>query len=159
MIAPPRHDAHTLEHHRLIAIDAFRRERLDEPVEEYHELFDTYSGVIEDLLEATVDLTALDEHAITVLSDDALAEAFRYLAGPPISKDDLKIVADANSLRPDRLRADPALLQRILQVVRDGLDRRRFVWVSEGRDPTETEKNAAVIADQSPHRREKAAGI
>lgn len=146
MLAPPKHDDQALEADRRIAIELFRKERLEEPVEAYHDLFDKYQGVIEDLLEATVDLTALHENALDVMSTASLAEALRYLAGPPISTDDLLIVAEATSLRPERLKKDPDTLRRIIQVVRDGLDRRRFVWISEGREPSEPEKNAAIIA-------------
>ena len=146
MLAPPIHTDESLEKERRAAIDQFRRERLEEPVEEYHDLFDIYQGVVEDLLEATVDLTALDEHALDVMSDSSLLEAFRYMAGPPISTDDLKTVSEADSLRPSRLAKDPETLLRIIGVIRDGLDRRRFAWVSEKRDPTEAEKHAAVLA-------------
>jgi hypothetical protein len=146
VLLPPKHDAATLERERLIAIELFRKERLEEPVERYHDLFDEFQGVIEDLLEATVDLAALDEKALDVMSNDALAQAFRYLAGPPISTDDLLVVAEASSLKPERLKNDPEMLKRIIQVIRDGLDRRRFAWVTERREPTEPEKNAAIIA-------------
>ena len=33
-----------------------------------------------------------------------------------------------------------------LDVVRMGLDRRRFPWIAEGREPSETERHAAVLA-------------
>lgn len=146
MLAPPSHSDEALERDRLSAIELFRKARLEEPVEAYHDLFDKYQSVVEELLEATVDLTALNEKALDVMGTASLAEAFRYLAGPPISTDDLRVVAEAVSLKPERLKADPVMLQRIVQVVRDGLDRRRFAWVSEQREPSETEKNAAVIA-------------
>jgi hypothetical protein len=35
---------------------------------------------------------------------------------------------------------------RIVEVIRNGLDRRRFPWVSEEREPSEAEKQAAVTA-------------
>ncbi len=146
MIVPPKRDDASLEQDRTKATDLFRKERLEEPVEAYHDLFDKYQGVVEDLLEETIDLSALDQHALDVMSNAALAEAFRYLAGPFISEDDLLVVAEASSLNPEKLKNDPAALGRIIQVVKDGLDRRRFAWVSEGREPNEAEKNAAVVA-------------
>lgn len=66
--------------------------------------------------------------------------------GPPISTDDLKIVAEAASLNAARLKADPDLVLRLIQVILDGLDRRRFVWVSERREATDAERQAAIIA-------------
>ena len=145
MIPPPVWSSSQLEEARLEAIGAFREERLQEPLEMYLDLFDEYQGVVDDLLESTVDLTDLDTSALQVLSDPNLLWAFRFLAGPPISADDLKTLAEA-SLAPGPLRTDPEMRQRILDVVRMGLDRRRFPWIAEGRDPNEAERNAAVVA-------------
>jgi hypothetical protein len=146
MIAPPIRLADDLERERLVSIIDFRRGRLEEPLEDYLEHVDEYLGSFEDLLEATVDLMQIEHVALDILSDAELLEAFRYLAGPPISTDDLKIVAEAASLTPKRLQKDPALVQRIVEVVQIALDRRRFPWVSEGREPSPAEREAAVLA-------------
>ncbi len=69
----------------------------------------------------------------------------RYLTGPPISSDDLMVVAEA-TLTSKRILSDPAMVDRLIQVILDGLDRRRFPWVTENRSPTESEKAAAVLA-------------
>lgn len=110
------------------------------------EAFDEYQGVFEELLESTVDLTRLAPAALEVLTDDRLMEAFRYLAGPPISLDDLKTVAEATSYHKKRLEADPDLAKRTVELVLMALDRRRFPWLSEDREPTEAEKAASVVA-------------
>jgi hypothetical protein len=123
----------------------FREERLQEPLEAYTEAFDQYHGAVEDLLETSVDLTQLDQTVIDVLTNPALLEAFRYLAGPPISEDDLMVVAEAQ-LTASRLRENPEMAARVLGVVRMALDRRRFPWVIDQREPTPAEKNAAIIA-------------
>src|SRR5207249_7904169 len=83
---------------------------------------------------------------LDVLTDERLLEVFRYLPGPPISKDDLKTVADAPSLAATRLKAEPETVHRVVDVVLQGLDRRRFPWIRDGRDPTEAERKAAIIA-------------
>jgi hypothetical protein len=119
---------------------------MQEPLEAYLVALETYQGNFEDLLERTVDLTDLDSPALAVLTDPELLNAFRYLAGPPISTDDLKTLADAPSLSPRRLRRHPDLVRRIVEIILTGMDRRRFPWVSEGRDPSEAEKDAAVLA-------------
>ena len=124
----------------------FRDVRIQEPLDAYVEVFDEYQAVLETVLEQTVDLSHIRQEGRELLSNPKAQEALRYLMGPPISTDDLKIVADAASLNPARLKADPELVQRLIQVVLDGLDRRRFVWVSEERDPTEAEKHAAIVA-------------
>ena len=68
---------------------------MEEPLEDYLEAFDEYQGRVEEFLEATVDLSQLEAAALQVLTDPHLLEAFRYLAAPPISQDDLKVLADA----------------------------------------------------------------
>lgn len=146
MIEPPVWNDDQLEADRIKAIAAFSKERLEEPLEDYLEAFDEYQGYVEEVLEATVDLTDLDETALDVLGDPRLLEAFRYLAGPPISEDDLKVLADARSLSRSALEGTPDLVQRLIAVVRQVLDRRRFSWVVENREPTEAERNAAILA-------------
>lgn len=145
MIERPRWSEEELEASRKRSIEIFRIQRMAEPLEAYLEAFDDYLGVVEDLLETTVDLTDLDSTALHVLTDPKLLEAFRYIAGPPISTDDLQTVAEA-ALSASRLRTDAEMVRRIVQVVLAGLDRRRFPWVVERREPTEPERNAAVLA-------------
>lgn len=142
---PPRWTDAELEKERLAAIELFRRCRIEEPLEQYIAKFDEYQGVVEELLETTVDLSDLDSALLQVLTEPKLLEAFRYLAGPPISDDDLKVVAEA-VLSPKKLLEDAEMARRVRQVVLSGLDRRRFPWVIAGRDPTEAERQAAVIA-------------
>jgi hypothetical protein len=137
-----------LERDRLLAVEDFRKERMQEPLEQYLNAFDDYQGVVEELLETTVDLTQLDDTALEVLCDNRLALAFRYLAGPMISEADLKTLADA-VLTPKRLRSEPEMVRRIVEVIRAGLDRRRFVWMSEQREPSEHERAAAILATAS----------
>lgn len=145
MISPPVWTPEQLEVERVRAVAAFRRERLQEPLETYLEFFDEYQGVLEDLLEQTVDLTRLRPEAIAGLSDAKFQEAVRYLTGPPISLDDWRVVADA-ALGGRALSANPETVDRLIQVILDGLDRRRFPWVSEGRDATPPERDAAILA-------------
>lgn len=118
---------------------------MQEPLEDYLEYFEEYQAAVENLLETSVDLQRLDDTAVDILTDANLLEAFRYLPGPPISADDLKTLGDA-VLSPARLRSNPAMVRRLVDVVRAGLDRRRFPWVTESREPTEHEKGAAVLA-------------
>lgn len=134
-----------LDEQRLVAIELFRSRRIEEPLEQYLANFDESQGTVEELLESTIDLSDLNSRLVEVLTAPKLLEAFRYLVGPPISDDDLKVVAEA-ALSRQRLMSDPAMVARIRQVVLSGLDRRRFPWVVEGREPTEAERQAAVIA-------------
>jgi XamI restriction endonuclease len=145
MIEPPRWNEQQLSLGLNKAQELFRQERMQEPLEAYLEAFEQYQSAVENLLETSVDLTHLEQSVIDILTDPALLEAFRYLSGPPISEDDLKVLAEA-VLSPSRLREDPDMAQRVLNVVRVGLDRRRFPWIAEQREPTEQERGAAVLA-------------
>jgi hypothetical protein len=145
MTVPPQWSHDELERERLASIEIFRRRRMEEPLEQYIANFDEYQGVVETLLESTVDLSDLNTSLVEVLTAPKLLEAFRYLAGPPISDDDLMVLAEA-VLSRQRIQRDPEMAARIRQVVLSGLDRRRFPWVIEGREPTETERQAAIIA-------------
>ena len=146
MKAPPRWTEEQLTAGLKESKSRFQKERLEEPVEAYLEAFESYQGTMEELLEASVDLTQLQENAVELLSDPASRTVFRYLAGPPISTDDLKVLADDAYLSRSRLRSDPAMVARVYEVVRVGLDKRRFPWISDGREPTEAERTAAVVA-------------
>ncbi len=147
-IDPPRSSGEQLESARQRAIENFRKERLEEPLEAYLDFFETYQGTMENLLEKTVDLTQIEEHALDILTEPESLLAFRYLAGPPISYDDLKVLSEADSLSTARLRRDHDLVKRVIGTVLAGLDRRRFPWIApEGRrEPTEAERQAAILA-------------
>ena len=146
MIDPPVWSDEQLDTNRLKAIVAFSKERLEEPLEHYLKAFDNYRDRVEKILNDTANLMNLDDKALDVLGNPRLLEAFRYLAGPPISQDDLKVLADARSLARSNLEKEPVLVKRLIAVVRKVLDRRRFVWVVEGREPTDAERHAAVQA-------------
>lgn len=127
----------------------FRKERLEEPVEAYSEAFDLVRDAIENLIEETVDLSLLDDKASELLQKPDMLDAIRYLAGPPISRDDLLTLLDSGSIAPGVLRANPDLVRRLIQTVRDALDRNRFPWVSDGREPKGSERDAAIIASSA----------
>lgn len=146
MIEAPSWTPEQLESDRRKSIAIFRSERMEEPLEDYLEAFDEYQRYIEKLLETTVDLTQLDSAALEVLTDSHLLQAFRYLAAPPISEDDLTILADARSLAKGRLQNKSEDVRRLIEIVRLVLDRRRFAWIVENREPTEAERGAAVMA-------------
>jgi hypothetical protein len=146
-LEPPRWDDERLEADRRKAIVDFREERIREPLEEYLEKFEEARDAFDELMEETVDLTGLSARAVDILTNPELLSAVRYLAGPPISHDDLRLLADA-TFASSRLRADPAMAQRIIETVMLGLDRQRFPWLTpnEIREATETERASAVLA-------------
>ena len=146
MIQPPVWNRDELESASRQAEEHFRSERHTEPLETYLALFDEYRDVVAEVMERTADLTRLNEPALSILSDPTQREVFRYLTGPPVSEDDLKVLMGASSISPARLAADSELLKRIVQFVVDWHDRRRFHWVREGGEPKENDRAAAVLA-------------
>jgi hypothetical protein len=80
------------------------------------------------------------------LRKEKLGAALRYLAGPPISEDDLRVLADCASIAPGFLRNDPQSAKRVLGTIAQALDKQRLPWIAEKRTPTEMEREAAVLA-------------
>jgi hypothetical protein len=117
--APPRWCTAQLTVDAATAIAQFREERMGEPLEEYLERFDEVRAKMEDLLELTVDLSKLRDMAVDVLTDPGLFEAVRYLAGPPISKDDLSVLSDA-TLSPASVKRNPRPRPQSVPVGRRG---------------------------------------
>ncbi len=143
--APPRWSAEALDRDIAAAVEAFRRERFAEPLEQYPAHLDECLGTVEELIELTVDLSELRERAGEVVSEARYTEALRFLAGPFISVDDLRVIAQT-SVAPTALRTDPGAAARVVDTVLAGLDSRRFPWVAERREPHEDEKAAAALA-------------
>lgn len=132
---------------RLEAIKNFRAERLEEPLELYLDAFDDYLGATEEFLEASVDLTQLEERAADIVTNKALLKTLRYIAAPPISDDDLKTLAEVKSLAPGALKKNPAAVRDIVRTVMVAIDRKRFTWdFTKGAEPNEQERSAAVLA-------------
>ena len=147
-IEPPRWGDQQFEEQLTAAKAAFCEERLREPLEQYLEVFDEYAARVRALLLGTDHLTNWTGAFEIVLSDEVGMDVLRYVAGPPISADDLKTLADA-SLAPGRLRNDPEMADRVLEVVLTSLDAKRFPWVAEQRQPDLAERQAATVASAS----------
>lgn len=118
---------------------------MKEPLEVYLEAFDKWQANVEKLFETTRDLTDLEATASRFLIEPPLLHVFRYLAGPPISLDDLCELAEV-ALKASQLTKDVKAIRRIVGVVQTAIDRRRFPWVREGRAATNAEKFAAILA-------------
>ena len=146
MKPPPNWSSQQLEDARQYAEEHFREGRHTEPLELYLELFDDYQGVVEEVMEETVDLSRLRTVALDLIEDDRKLEVLRYLSGPPVSADDLKVLLQAKSLAASRFKAEPELLDRLMGFVQDWHDRRRFPWLSESWEPEEHDRKAAILA-------------
>ena len=145
--APPRWTATQLAADAEKSAAAFRRERLA-PTEAWKEHFTRSNERFAALFKE------LGELAPGKISDAALAsayklnlgEALRYLSGPPISDDDLKVLADVPTLAPGVLVRDRAKLRQVFSIIEKTIDPYRFPWVTQRRAPTKNEKSAALLA-------------
>ena len=149
MIPPPVWNSTQLDQASQRAEEHFRESRHTEPLEVYLDVFDEYQGIVEEVMEETVDLTRLEECALGIMTDSRKREVFRYLSGPPVSEDDLKVLMQARSLAPRTLRNDPDLMARVVAFMRDWHDRRRFPWVNTAWEPQEHDRGAAILATTS----------
>lgn len=143
---PPRWTDQQFEAARVEATKRFRSERMEEPLEQYSDGFEVACQSVENLLELSVDLTAItnDDIAVAITTDPGMFTALRYLSGPPISEDDLQVLAGV-SLNATKIKADPGRGFTLVETVMLGLDRNRFPWVGEDRDPEDAERQAGIV--------------
>ncbi|MDN7752404.1 XamI family restriction endonuclease [Burkholderia gladioli] len=143
----PRWTTEELTQDAAIASAEFRAERLavsDSWEMHYKQARDKF-----DLL--FTKLSDLNPGAIT---DENLAEAYglglgealRYLAGPPISDDDLQVIADVDSLAPSVLKKSPAAIRKLFEVIERVIDPHRFPWMDAGTAPTQQQRETALLA-------------
>ena len=146
MQEPPLWTQAQLESEAAASQALFRNERLGEPLQRWKETFDRYQASFERLftqygMAAPAELTPAQ---VADIFREQLDDALRYLAGPPISKDDLKVLAEVRSLAPNRI--DAAAAERILATITQALDTKRLPWLEKGRGPTKVEQAAAILA-------------
>jgi len=75
-----------------------------------------------------------------------LGEALRYLAGPPISDDDLRVIAGVDSMAPTTLGKNPEAVRKVMEVIERVIDPHRFPWIAKGIAPTSKQREAALVA-------------
>lgn len=144
-IQPPRWSADKLREGRRVAIEQFRAERIAEPLDQYLTYYEDDYAIFSDIMELTDDLRRLRETQDQLLTNKKRLDLCRYIASPPLSADDLSVLADTK-LSLKALRANPDAMDRVTSLILAGLDRERFPWVGEDREPTEAERYAATMA-------------
>ncbi|MGH7045836.1 MAG: XamI family restriction endonuclease [Stellaceae bacterium] len=133
------------------ATERFRAERKDEPAQAYVEFFEAFVRIFRELVEQSLPILSdtlkdVDRQLLTsIISDPEKRIAFRYLAAPPISQDDLKTLA-SSTLSARALRTDQAQAERVREAVLSAIDPYRFPWVEAGRSATEREREMAVFS-------------
>ena len=149
MTPAPIWDYAALQAARVQAEEQFRTIRYTESPEVYTNLFDEYRGAVEQLMRLTDNLSQLNQRTPELLRHPLQREVLRYLTGPPVSEDDLKVLMGSSSMSVSRLTNDPSLVERVNAFVSDWLDRRRFPWLVTGRKPTIRQREAAIVATAS----------
>jgi XamI restriction endonuclease len=81
----------------------------------------------------------------SLLKDDDLLTALRYLCAPPISKDDLETLV-GESLAWTQVEKSHDRARAIRDVIVAVLDPKRFPWISERRSPSKSEVDKAILA-------------
>ena len=130
------------------AREIFRRQRLDEPLELYSRFFEAFTPLFGEMIDRLPSLAGdpLDSEGLAEIMDDRDARtAFRYLAAPPVSEDDLKTLAET-TLSAKALRRDAEQARRVRDTVLQIVDPHRFPWIGERRDPTDRERVRAIVA-------------
>lgn len=125
----------------------FRAERLDEPLERYTSFFEKFSGIFADLVDELNSFASDHDPEMlpNIMRDASRKTAFRYLAAPPISEDDLKVLAETK-LSATALRQDPEGARRVREILLHVLDKHRFPWVEQNRPPSEQEREIAIVS-------------
>jgi hypothetical protein len=148
MRAAPRWSDQELAADANEARAAFRKMRLEEPLQRWVDTFDLHRAQFEKLQHqfGLADPANLTARRVAELFAEHLDEALRYLTGPPISADDLRVVAETRSLSSAALVKDEATARRVAEIILRTIDPRRFPWISEKRRPRPQERAAAVLA-------------
>lgn len=145
--APPRWTTDELKADADISAGEFRSERLS-ATDSWDAHYKSARTKFELLFQQLSDLNP------GVISDDnisdayglGLGEALRYLAGPPISDDDLQVIADVDSIAPGVLKKNPEALRKVFGVIERVIDPHRFPWIKDKKLPTQQQREAALLA-------------
>ena len=148
MTLPTKWTSQQLEDDAGKATAIFRRERLDETLELYSRFIDEFVPVFQSIIEKLPRLSTepLDPATVAdMLRNKNSRIAFRYLAAPPISEDDLKTLAET-TLSIAALERNLDQARRVRDIVLHIIDPHRFPWIVESRDPGEHERETAIVA-------------
>jgi len=143
--APPRWPLTRLQADAAQSAADFRQERLAASDAWAHHV-EASKAKFDKLMPHLAGPEALSDVALTAVLRSGLGEALRYIAGPPVSEDDLRVLADVEGLGASRLASDPAALAKIRQVLLRIVDAHRFPWLQAGRGAMPEELAAARLA-------------
>jgi len=144
---PHRWTSEQLAEDAAIAAAHFRAERLAIS-DSWETHYKQARGKFDLLFKKLNDLSpgAITEDSLAEAYGQGLGEALRYLAGPPISDDDLQVIASVDSIAPGVLKKNPEALRKVFEVIERVIDPHRFPWMKTGKPPTAQQREAALLA-------------
>ena len=155
-ITPPVWDDAALAKQAQTALEDFVDRRLAEPAKRYVDHLKARKASLKRLVRvlspidpANPDIAIVRE----ILLDSDLQNALRYIAGPPISADDLGVLVTHKTARITKtaITSHPSLANDILQLICRLADSERFPWLAQGRPPRPYELKQAIRATTSMH--------
>lgn len=127
-----------------LSIAAFRQKRIGEPAELWRQTYFERRSMVRrafkelDLRHAKIPHSKL----LSKLYAAGLGDVLRYMAAPPVSEDDLKVIAD---IRLSRLALSrPPQARSLLRTLLASLDHIRFPWLALGVTPSQAEWKMAI---------------
>jgi hypothetical protein len=139
-----------------VALEEFVDRRLAEPGGKYLAHVQAHRAAIVRLFKALsgVDPANPDPAMVRqVLLDQKLFDALRYVAGPPVSEDDLGVLVTRNirGFNKTDLRRSEKLPVDVLSLICRLADPFRFPWISDRREPSPRELRDAIQATMTLH--------
>lgn len=139
-----------------IALEEFVERRLAEPGGKYLAHVKMRRSAVVRLFKllADIDPTAPDPTIVrTILLDERLFDALRYIAGPPVSEDDLGVLVtkDVKGFNKASLKNDDALSVAVMKLICKLSDPFRFPWIAAKRDASRGELRTAIAATAILH--------
>lgn len=138
------------------ALEEFVVRRLAEPGGKYFDHIAARRKAIFRLFKALADVNPVNpnpDRVRAVLLDAEMFDALRYVAGPPISEDDLGVLVtrDVEGLSRSDIKYRDEIPAAVLQLVCKLADPFRFPWIASGRKPTNRELRNAVASTMTMH--------
>lgn len=148
--APPKWTTTELVEDAATSAAQFRTERLAVS-DSWETHYNQARGKFELLFNKLNDLNpgAITDDSLAEVYALGLGEALRYLAGPPISDDDLHVIANVDSIAPGVLKKNPEALRKVFNVIERVIDPCRFPWMEVRGTPTDQQREAALMASSA----------
>ena len=150
-ITPPLWGEETLARQAQSALDDFVARRMQEPSDRYIEIVSESRKAFGDLVRLLGAIDGLNpepETVRTIVVRPDLRRALRYVAGPPVSEDDLGVLVTRKVKRLSNkdLKQNDALSVEVLRLICRLADAGRFPWLQHRRQPRPHELKQAIRA-------------